>query len=178
MKISVLKYLKKYDIDIDRIASRYIQILKMFHVFIEKQDLGDSVIVNERLLKKAVVDYFIDIVRIKEFHNISIINNEKIYAYTAYWLLRRTPLHVIKPFKGCEFVNELFITLFLISSSFKSRNIDNDKKNKSPALEGFQSLLFYNLKYRSVTQQSLELMIEAFFCGCDIFTPRTPVKTS
>jgi hypothetical protein len=167
MKISVLKYLRKYDIDIERIANRYIQILKMFHEFLEKQDLGDSVIINGRILKRTVIDYFIDIVRIKEFHNINNTNNEKIYAYTAYWLLRRKPLQVIKPFNGCEFVNELFITFFLISSSCETRNIDNDKKNKNPALEGFQSFLFYNLKYRSVSQQSLELMIEAFFCGYD-----------
>jgi hypothetical protein len=167
MKISVLKYLKKYDIDIARIANRYIQILKMFHEFIEKQGLGDSVNINGRILKRTVVDYFIDIVRIKEFHNVNNTNNEKIYAYTAYWLLRRKPLQVLKPFNGCEFVNELFITFFLISSSCETRNIDNEKKNKNPALEDFQSFLFYNLKYRSVTQQSLELMIEAFFCGYD-----------
>jgi hypothetical protein len=167
MKISVIKYLGKYDIDIDRIANRYIQILKMFHVFIEKQDLGDSVIINGKLLKRTVVDYFIDIVRIKEFHNINNINNEKIYAYTAYWLLRKKPLQVIKTFNGCEYINELFITLFLISSSCITRNIDNDKKNRNPALEDFQSLLFYNLKYRPVSQQSLELMIGALFCGND-----------
>jgi hypothetical protein len=167
MKISVLKYLGKYDIDIDRIANRYIQLLKMFHVFIEKQDLGDSVIINGKLLKRMVIDYFIDIVRIKEFHNINNINNEKIYAYTAYWLLRKKPLQAIKAFNGCEYINELFITLFLVSSSCITRNIDNDKKNRNPALEDFQSLLFYNLKYRPVTQQSLELMIGALFCGND-----------
>jgi len=167
MKISVLKYLEKYGIDIDRIANRYVHILRMFHVFIEKYGLGDSVIINGRLLKKTVVDYFTDIVRIKEFHDIKNTNNEKIYAYTAYWLLRRKPLQVVKPFTGCEFVNELFITLFLISLSFKARNIDNDKIKKNATLENFQSLLFYNLKYRLVTQQSLELMIEALFCGYD-----------
>jgi hypothetical protein len=167
MKISVIKYLKRYDIDIDRIVNRYIQILKMFNEFLEKQDLGDSVAINGRILKRTVIDYFIDIVRIKEFHNINNTNNEKIYAYTAYWLLRRKPLQVIKPFKGCAFVNELFITFFLISSSCRTRNIDNEKKNRNPALDDFQSFLFYNLKYRPISQQSLELMIEAFFCGYD-----------
>jgi hypothetical protein len=45
-------------------------------------------------------------------------------------------------------------------------------------MKTFQSLLFYNLKYRQVSQQSLELMIEAFFCGCDFHTrANTPKLT-
>jgi len=167
MKTPILKYLENYSINIDRIANRYVYLLMMFHTFIEKYGLGDSVIVNGRMLKKTVVDYFTDIVRMKEFHDIKNTNNEKIYAYEAYWLLRRKPLQVVKPFTGCEFVNELFITFFLISLSCKTKNIDDDKKKKNATLENFQSLLFYNLKYRLVTQQSLELMIEALFCGYD-----------
>jgi len=165
MKTPVLEYLKKYGIDSDRIANRYVHILKMFHAFIDNLSLGDNVIISGRLLKKTVVDYFTDIVRIKEFHNIKNTNNEKIYAYTAYWLLKRKPLQVIKPFKGCEFINELFITFFLLSLSCKTRNIDNDQKKENLTLENFQSLLLYNLKYRQISQQSLELMISAFFCG-------------
>lgn len=34
-------------------------------------------------------------------------------------------------------------------------------------LNTFINLLFYNLKYRQYTPQTLELMIEAFLCGID-----------
>jgi hypothetical protein len=33
-------------------------------------------------------------------------------------------------------------------------------------MNDFVNLLFYNLKYRTYTPQSLELMIEALLCGC------------
>jgi len=167
MKISVVAYLGKYGIDTNRIANRYVQILMMLHEFTRLYALGDNIKINGRMLKKAVVDYFCDVVRIKEFHTISNINKEKIYGYMAYWLLRRKPIQVINNFNGCEYVNELFITLYITSLIAKARKIDNNKKKGNPTFGEFQELLNYNLKYRPVNQQSLELMIEAFFCGCD-----------
>ena len=164
----VVAYLKEYKIDTNRIANRYVQILKMLHEFIRVYALSNDVKINGRMLKKAVVDYFCDIVRIKEFHNISNINKEKIYGYMAYWLLRRKPIQIINNFNGCEFINELFITFYLTSLVTKARKIDNNIKNNHPTFGEFQSLLNYNLKYRPVSQQSLELMIEAFFCGFDL----------
>jgi len=163
----VVAYLKKYDIDTNRIANRYVQILKMLHEFIRVYTLGNDVKINGRMLKKAVVDYFCDIVRIKEFHNISNINKEKIYGYMAYWLLRRKPIQIISNFNGCEYINELFITFYLTSLITRARRIDNHKKNNHSTFGEFQALLNYNLKYRPISQQSLELMIEAFFCGYD-----------
>ena len=47
------------------------------------------------------------------------------------------------------------------------KGIDNEKKDKCSSYKKFIDLLFYNLKYRPVTQQSLELMITAFFSGFD-----------
>jgi hypothetical protein len=40
----------------------------------------------------------------------------------------------------------------------------NQHINKN-ALYGFMNYIFYHLKYRNYTQQSLELMIEAFLFG-------------
>ena len=39
---------------------------------------------------------------------------------------------------------------------------------KNSRFKGFLDLLYYNLKYRLYTQQTLELMIEAFFCGYSV----------
>ena len=103
----------------------------------------------------------------KEFHNIKDTNKEKLYAYTAYWLLRRKPIQVKNHFTGCEFINEWFVTVYTMSQVPAARRIDSGKNSENPTYNDFYKLLFYNMKYRPISQQSLELMIEAFFCGYD-----------
>jgi hypothetical protein len=160
-------YLKGAGIDNGRIARRYRKILQRLHSFINVKKIGTNIIVDTMLLKTAVYDYFVDIARVKEFHNIPKINTEKIYSYMAYWLLRRKPLQVKIVFPGSEFINELFVTSFLVSSILSEKSVDGNRAVRNKTFEKFQELLYYNLKYRPITQQSLELMTEAFFCGFD-----------
>jgi len=77
-------------------------------------------------------------------------------------------MQIKKPYEKCEFINEFFITNALISSIQTEKNIDKGKAGKNNAFNEFRSLLFYNLKYRPVFQQTLELAIKAFFSGCEI----------
>jgi hypothetical protein len=166
-KIPLLAYLKSKGFECERIIGRYVQILKMLHSFLRKQGLGkDFVVVNGINLIKAIVDYFIDVIRIKEFNPIKTTNKEKVVAYMAYWLLKRKPLQAVKDFEGCDSINEYFVTDYVTSIINNEKKIGNSMKN-NPSYSKFYSMLFYNLKYRLVTQQSIELMIDAFYCGCD-----------
>jgi hypothetical protein len=169
----VSEYLSGHDINNDRIASRYISILEMMDAFIVTEGIGQNVIIDRELLKTAVCDYFVDIARVKDFHEIKKANTEKIYGYMAYWLLKRKPIQVKLPFPGSAFINELFITRYLISNMCAEKNISHTQCAQNAIFKNFQSLLYYNLKYRLETQQSLELMIEAFFCGCDFLPQKT-----
>jgi len=164
---SIGKYLSRHDIDNDRIASRYVAILKMMHSFIAAEKIGQYVTIDLEMLKTAVCDYFVDIARVKDFHNITKVNTEKIYGYMAYWLLKRKPIQVKSPFPQSAFINESFITAYLVSNMLTEKNINHTQCAQNAAFTQFQSLIYYNLKYRLVTQQSLELMLEAFFCGCN-----------
>ena len=175
--VTVSEYLSKHNIDNDRIASRYVSILEMIDTFIVTEGIGQNVIVDRELLKTAVCDYFVDIARVKDFHGITLVNTEKIYGYMAYWLLKRKPIQVKLLFPESAFINELFITAFLVSSMLTEKNISHTQCAQNAAFTQFQSLLYYNLKYRLVTQQSLELMIEAFFCGYG-FLPEKPLVTN
>ena len=165
MEISAKEYLGKFGIDIDRITHRYATLVKAINGFIKKNKLEGKVDFNGRMLRQSVIDYFVDIVRIKAFHKIEKINSEKIYAYTAYWLFRRKPLQVLKNFEGCEYINELLITAMLLSEIAAEKGITKAMMNENPAYKQFKDLLLYNFKYRPLSQQSLELMIDAFFCG-------------
>jgi hypothetical protein len=168
MKIPLIDYLRQHKIDSDRIAGRFVQILAMLNQFRKAHNITDDIaVINRSILLRAVVDYFVDLVRVKEFHKIKHTNKEKIYSYMAYWLLKRKPLQALKHFKGCEYINELFITDYLISSVSNARGITLEEKNKNPSFRTFEIMLYYNLCFRIVTQQSLELMIDAFFGGYD-----------
>jgi hypothetical protein len=80
-------------------------------------------------------------------------------------------LHATTPFPGSEFINELFVTAFLISNMLAEKGINSEMCTRNKTFQTFQELLYYNLKYRPITQQSLELMIEAFFCSYNFTSP-------
>jgi hypothetical protein len=153
------EYLARNGIDNGRIAQRFGSVLRCLGAFISAKKINSSIRINFDLLKTAIIDYFVDIARVKEYHNIERVNPEKIYGYMAYWLLRRKPIQVTGAFINNEFINEQFITWFLVSNILSELGISSGPLNE------FQSLLYYNMKYRQVTQQSLELMIKAFFSG-------------
>ena len=162
-----IQYLQKSGIDSGRIARRYRKVLEAVHSFINVKGIAQNIVVNTKILKTAIYDYFVDIARIKEFHNIDKVNVEKIYSYMAYWLLRRKPLQIQADFPGSEYINELFVTVYMLSAILAEKSIDSNISGKNATWNKFQSLLFYNLKYRPISQNALELTIEAFFCGCD-----------
>ena len=164
---SDVQFLLKNGINSGDIVSRYLSLLRRLEDFITVKKITQCVIVDRELFKTAVYDYFVDIARVKAFQQIPRVNPEKIYGYTAYWLLKRKPIQVTMQFPGSKFINEQFVTAFLITSILAEKNITGTHCTQNVTFNKFQSLLFYHLKYRSITQQTLELMVESFFCGFD-----------
>jgi hypothetical protein len=159
------EFFRNRGIDDSDIVSRYLSLLRRLEEFITVKGIVQCVIIDQALFKTAIYDYFVDIARVKDFQQIPRANPEKIYSYTAYWLLKRKPIQVTRQFPGSRFINELFVTSFLITSILAEKNLTGTQCTQNTTFDKFQTLLFYHLKYRSITQQSLELMVEAFFCG-------------
>ena len=150
------------------IVKRFRYLLKDVNSFLVKPGIDKKVRIDIKSLKMAVLDYFTDIVRMRIFQNIEKPNVEKIYGYTTYWFLRRHPIHVTADFSGCESINEKFALSYISSRILCDANISyNDCKGIAEFTQ-FMTLLFYNLKYRLYTQQSIELMVSAFFCGVNL----------
>ena len=128
----------------------------------------DQVTINTELLGKAVVDYFEDIDRLKSFEDIPRVNVDKIYSYGMYWIMRRHPIRICDMNLDERFwyINEKVCIAILIPKLFAEMGMSMQMEN--PRFKGFLDLLYYNLKYRLYTQQTLELMIEAFFCGYSV----------
>jgi len=143
------------------------RVLKGIGLSLEK-----DVRIDKESFKHAVIDYFTDVVRIKGLHKMKRINMTKLYAYEMYWLLRRRPVHCIVPVKDSLDLNEkvilgIFVPKILEEAGLPYKPETQNEKTRE-YLYKFTNLLFYNFKYRQYTPQSLELMIDAFLCGCNI----------
>lgn len=126
--------------------------------------LEDEVQVDTILLGKAIIDYLEDVERLESFSNI-VSNISKTYAYSIYWILKRAPIISLHPAKTCKdalHINERVCSAILISKLQEEKGI----RIGTPS-EYFVKLMFYNFKYRLYTPKTLELMIEAYFHGCD-----------
>ena len=126
---------------------------------------------NDRILYHVLLDYYSDIQRLKEFHQIKHTKTDKNIAYLAYWILRRKPIQVTNAVAEDKdiFINERFVCyiityecLQLKSHNSISRKLDEQQKKM---YEKYIDLLLYFLKYRECTAQMLELLIETFKMG-------------
>lgn len=135
--------------------------------YLQLNELEGKVGISRDILKYVLVDYFVDIDRLKEFAHIEKVNDSKIYAYTAYWLLRHKPLQVLQVDNAFDlvFVNENFVAHFLRSFLFSNPDDTPILDNKREDVDLFVRTLLYYFKYREYSAQSIELSILAFNAG-------------
>jgi hypothetical protein len=142
--------------DKQQIPRRITFLKKLMDNYIKLSGSEGLAVVNDNLISAAVIDYFADIVRLKDFHNIEYTNREKIFAYTSYWLYRRKPIQLIglQPDEARAHINEAFISAFVSDAILE---ISGGKYISGNIREH----LFYHLKYRLVEAKNLELLISA-----------------
>lgn len=152
----------------EKLNSRYNTIIQYLKLFIQSNELEDKVTISQPVVDNLVIDYFVDIYRIKEFQDIKYINDAKIYAYTAYWLLRRKPLQLVTDNANendFAFINEQMVASYLFGFLFSNPDNASIVKAKEPEFQEFEKNLLYSLMYRDFSPKSLEMMIYAFTAG-------------
>ena len=152
----------------EKIEKRYEVLQEYLLAFIKRHKYEGKVDIAESVLNQVVVDYFADIHRQKNFHHIEAINYLKIHAYTAYWLLRRKPLQIIKDDpKDVElaFINERFVASYLFQYLRGEYTDVIIAENERITYFEFVKNLEYFLRYRVITPQMLETMLEAYQAG-------------
>lgn len=167
-------YIFKY-VTREVVESRYKLLISLYEDFIRKENMTDKVVLNRVILGYAIMDYFSDIARIKQFHGITRVNETKICAYESFWLLRRKPLQVVDAEGNFPFCNEQFIflrVLQLLSGGDAKIDIFN-RQELRPALES----LFYFLKFRNCDAQSLEFAFQTFAAGVQFQKLDSPTST-
>lgn len=151
----------------EKIMDRYNAFEEYLNIFIERSKFKDNVTISYGLLNQAVIDYFADIDRLKNFHHIEKINFIKIHAYSAYWLLRRKPIQIIKDNDDTElaFINENFVASYLLQFLRGENRGVVIKKDDRYEYNEFVENLKYVLRYRTITPQMLETILESYKAG-------------
>lgn len=148
----------------DKFQPRFAFLLNDINNFLIASELNNKVKVNKLLLGYALVNYFEDITRLKEFHHVGHVNNIKIVAYTSYWVLRAKPLQSDSSDKRCAYVNERFVLSYILSF-LNQPDCGAILTRSNSGIKAFVETLFYYLKYRPLSAQVIEMMIISFFAG-------------
>ena len=73
---------------------------------VEGFGLDDKLRIDEESFHMAVIDYFADIARLKDFQDIKRANVDKIYGYKLFWFLRRHPIQLLEDMPEHYDINE------------------------------------------------------------------------
>lgn len=152
----------------EKIEIRYATLYEYLETFVKRCKYEERVVIAKSVLNQVVVDYFTDIYRLKEFHRIEHVNYIKIHAYTAYWLLRRKPLQIVVDDEDdidLAFINEKFVVSYLIQflrgKHEKVVILENDRQDYIEFVKNME----YCFRYRTITPQMLETMLESYMAG-------------
>ncbi len=132
---------------------------------------------NSILLGNTVMDYYTDMVRIKEFHPIEFTNVYKRIGYMVYWFLKRKPIQIISDSKDVDVdINERFMVSYIINEFLNAKGKKNPDVKWSECWSripdkrknNFFDNWVYFLTYRGYTAQTLELALMNFEMGLNI----------
>ncbi len=156
----------------DVIESRIRQISQEMIAFLDMNNLEETAYIHHMALTHAVMDYFSDIQRLKDYQKIEHVNEIKIKAYETFWLLKRKPLQLRGQIEDDRllYVNEKFLLTRLASFMLEDDINMPIVGEKSVAYKNFLNTLYYYLKFRRCDAQSIELMLLAFKAGKIVFS--------
>ena len=156
-----------------KIEERWDTLFKELNEFLVQYNLSSVATVNKLLLANAIMDYFHDIKRLKDFHGIEKINSQKIIAYTAYWLLQRKPIQIVnlqseeQQQNSTELatLNESFVLQYIFNYLSERERNTHIFSRSNKGLKNFSAMMLYYLIYRVRDAHSLEMVITSFLAG-------------
>lgn len=146
---------------------RYVTLATDLQNSLKASGLIEHAYVSGLNLGQAVISYYEDVYKIKGYEDIEKVNRPKIYAYTAFWLLRHSVIQIEEGIQDPSYlhINERIVAAWLVGHILHYLNVTVTTLDK--CMLRFFDLLFYTFKYRIYTQKSLELMIVSFCAGLE-----------
>lgn len=151
----------------EKVISRSEWLYNQLSDYIDSQNLMGKVTISRNVLKHVLVDYFVDIDRLKDFSEIPRANDTKIYAYTCFWLLRHKPLQINSLDDAPElvFVNEEFVSYLLRGYLFSDPDDIPIVNSQRDGIDCFVRTMLYYFKYREYSAKTIEMIILSFLAG-------------
>lgn len=157
----------------DKIRARYQYLYDLIFHFIEgfrRNDIGEKLCINERILMHCVLEYYEDILKVKSAHDLNHTNSPKVMAYTVYWILRRHPIQITLDAQDAEnddlvFANEKFVLSMIMSFLTHGAETEPLLDENLTIYKAFINSFYYFLKFRRVDPQSIEMIILSFRLG-------------
>lgn len=151
----------------EEISSKYEWLYNLMNDYISARGYQDKILISHDILSHVIVDYFVDVDRLKEFQEIENLHPSKIYAYIGFWLLRHKPMQVLAAEEAEElaFVNEEFVCCLVRSYLFSEPENVPILDNQYETVDNFVSTLLYYFQYREYSAKNIEIMILAFQAG-------------
>ena len=163
-----------------KIPHRGALLQKEFQYFIKSIGIdASSVHVPMDLLFEVVLNYFADILRIKDFHEHERANAVKIASYTAYWIVRIKPIQVTR-FDTANserylYINEYFATAVLFAHLFNYEQQYFHSPKFLQTWHRFYDYVVYSFHHRKLDPQAIELAMEALLAESP-FPPKQKLK--
>lgn len=134
--------------------------------YLKQENLEDKAFISEPILYHVIIDYYVDIDRLKDFQGIEITNSIKVFSYLVFWILRHKPIQIKREAdERLAFINEEFCTEFLRSFLFDNPANIPIRSEKAEAVNEFLDTMEYYFKYRDYSAKSIEMMLIAFEAG-------------
>ena len=145
----------------EEISSKYEWIYNLMNDYISAKGYQDKVLISHDVLSHVIVDYFVDVDRLKQFQEIERIHPSKIYAYISFWLLRHKPMQIMVPEEAGElaFINEEFACCLVRSYLFSEPENIPILDNQCEKVDNFVDTLLYYFQYREYSAKNIEIMI-------------------
>lgn len=136
-------------------------------IYIHAQNFDEYVGISAIPLYETVINYFSDIKRLKDFHEIETTNLIKVASYTTYWFLKTKPIFlkkdpdkkVLQKYPILKYINENIAITILDSILFDRKELKLMMTEKLKQWNNFIKNLKYFFTYRVITPQSIELVL-------------------
>ena len=148
------------EVGVDKFRERFEELQKTAMEFIEMAGFSETAYCNERILMQVILDYFMDVMRLKEFHSIERIRTEKLFAYTISWIVRRKPIQ-FRDYSEEErdiFINERFAAYLLVNECLMCGTKHFVQEAYAEKLVEYTEMLLYYFKYRQCDPKTLSLI--------------------
>ncbi|MFW5862379.1 MAG: hypothetical protein ACOCWZ_09010 [Spirochaetota bacterium] len=151
----------------EKLENRFLFLLKTAQHWISCLNLDKYVGVSTKIIRDIVEDYFADIIRLKQFHDLTLANVIKVASYTAYWVNRRKPLYykdtipesVIENNPRVNDINEWYAINLMLSMVYDSSIQYESSIDDRNRFINFIDVMHYTLTYRTYTPQTIELAL-------------------